>query len=165
MRPLLSAAASGVLFAVGLAISGMNQPQKVVAFLDFTGDWDPSLALVMLGAIGVYLPAQRIIYRRRAPVFDVRFHKPSETKLTSRLFVGAGLFGLGWGMAGYCPGPGISSLVSGSSSALVFVVTMVTGIALARAYEARAGTRPSSIAPSPLRATQLHSVPPGPVAS
>ncbi|RLB57290.1 MAG: YeeE/YedE family protein [Deltaproteobacteria bacterium] len=143
MRALVSAAVSGVLFAVGLALAGMTQPKKVIAFLDFAGDWDPSLLLVMVGAIAVYLPAQRLIYRRRAPLLDARFHLPRETELTSRLFVGAGLFGIGWGIAGYCPGPALSSLFSGSSSAIIFVASMVMGIALARAYEGRSASVPT----------------------
>lgn len=137
MKALVSAAVSGALFAVGLALSGMNQPGKVISFLDFFGDFDPSLGLVMAGAIAVYLPLQRRIYRRQGPVFAAGFHLPDRKHLEPRLIIGAALFGVGWGLAGYCPAPGLSSIVSGSSSAVVFVVALVGGVALARAFEGR----------------------------
>lgn len=133
---LWTALASGTLFGVGLAVAGMTQPMKVVAFLDFFGDWDPSLAFVMGGAILVYLPAYRAIHNARtAPVLEPVFHLPSKTSLDAKLFVGSALFGVGWGMGGYCPGPALTSLVSLTLKPLVFVVAMLVGIAVARAFE------------------------------
>jgi uncharacterized membrane protein YedE/YeeE len=127
---MLGAAASGLVFALGLGISGMTRPAKVVAFLDIGGDWDPSLAFVMVGAIGVYALLYRLILRREAPALDSRFHLPSATGIDTRLVIGAVLFGMGWGLAGYCPGPAIASLVSLSQEVWIFVGSMALGMAL-----------------------------------
>ncbi len=132
---------SGVLFAVGLAFSGMTQPAKVIGFLDFFGSWDPSLMFVMGGAIMVYLPLARLVQRRAAPLLDDVFRLPTRREIEPRLLVGAGLFGIGWGIAGYCPGPGIASVGSGSAAALVFVLAMATGMAAFHALEALARQR------------------------
>jgi hypothetical protein len=137
-------ALAGVLFAVG-ALSGMTQPAKVTAFLDFFGDWDPSLAFVMGGAILVYLPLYRITQKRRTPLFASRFLFPTKRDIDGRLLGGAALFGVGWGPAGYCPGPGITSLGSGAPRAFVFVLSMVAGMVLYRLIE-RAGAKRSSTA-------------------
>ena len=128
MMRYLSAAAAGVLFALGLAVSGMTKPAKVVGFLDLFGAWDASLAFVMEGAIGVHFVAQRLIKRRAAPLFDGRFHLPTRRDIDARLVVGAVLFGVGWGLGGFCPGPGLVSAGSGSSGALVFVLGMTVGM-------------------------------------
>ena len=120
--------ASGALFAVGLSVAGMTQPGKVVGFLDFAGAWDPSLAFVMMGAIGVYFVANRLVHRRSAPLAGGTFHLPTRRDIEPKLLVGAGLFGIGWGLAGYCPGPGISSLGTGSLPALLFVASMAGGM-------------------------------------
>ena len=122
--------ASGLLFSMGLAIAGMTQPAKVVGFLDFAGNWDPSLAFVMMGAIAVYFVANRLVQGRAAPLVGSVFHLPTRRDIEPKLVGGAGLFGIGWGLAGYCPGPGLSSLGTGSQSALVFVASMAAGMVL-----------------------------------
>jgi uncharacterized membrane protein YedE/YeeE len=122
---------SGVLFGVGLALSGMTQPAKVLAFLDVAGEWDPSLLAVMGSALGVHGVLQRLIRRRARPVFDTEFHLPSARKPDAKLLVGAGLFGMGWGIAGVCPGPAFAALGSATLFALVSIGAMAVGMALA----------------------------------
>jgi len=127
MRSQLAAFVAGVLFAVGLAISGMTQPAKVIGFLDFFHDWDPSLVFVMGGAVVVYFIAFRFL-RGEAPLFASRFTLPTKTEIDRRLLIGSSLFGAGWGLSGYCPGPAITSIGSASSAAAVFCVAMVGGM-------------------------------------
>jgi hypothetical protein len=126
----------GALFALGLTVSGMTNPHKVVGFLNLAGDWDPSLILVMGGAIPVYALALRLTLRRPAPLLGGQFSLSKASALDKRLLLGAGIFGLGWGLAGVCPGPGIVSAFSGSSSIWVFLVAMITGMQLAHLVEA-----------------------------
>ncbi len=126
----------GALFAVGLAISGMTDPARVLGFLDITGAWDPSLAFVMIGAIGVHAPLAYLISKRRAPLLAPAF-APLAKIVDARLIVGAAIFGAGWGIAGYCPGPAIVSLVGGSLAGVAFVAAMVAGMWLARQIGAR----------------------------
>jgi hypothetical protein len=132
----------------------MTRPSKVTGFLDVGGAWDPSLGLVMAGAVAVTFIAYRLVRRRTAPLFDTRFHLPTRKDIDLRLVLGAALFGVGWGLAGYCPGPGIVAAASGAAGALVFVAGMTAGMllehALARAVTAAHGdakksaeTRPS----------------------
>lgn len=121
---------AGVIFALGLALSGMTQPEKVIGFLDVTGAWDPSLAFVMVGAIGVHGVLVRLIGKRPRPVFAGEFVTPPSTAVDRRLLLGAALFGLGWGIAGYCPGPAL--VATSALPAAVFVVCMVVGVALHR---------------------------------
>jgi len=134
-----SALAAGLLFGLGLAISQMVNPEKILDFLDVTGDWDPSLALVMAGAVGVAMLAFRLVLKRKQPIFDDDFHLPRLTKVDRSLLVGSGVFGLGWGIGGYCPGPGIAALSAGSVEALVFVAGMVLGSVLYRRLAAARG--------------------------
>jgi len=122
----------GLLFALGLGIGGMTQPSVVLAFLDVTGDWDPRLAFVMVGAIAVYAPVYRLAVRRGAPMLAAAFDLPARRDVDGRLLGGAVLFGVGWGLAGLCPGPALTSLASGESKALVFVAAMLAGITVAR---------------------------------
>lgn len=126
----LGFALAGGLFGVGLVISGMTQPSKVIAFLDFFGNWDPSLAFVMLGAIGVHFFAYRYIMKRSAPLFAKEFLIPQRRDLNAKLLVGSGLFGIGWALAGYCPGPGVTSLVTFEPRTIVFVAAMIAGMLL-----------------------------------
>jgi len=127
--------AAGILFAAGLVLSGMTQPAKVIGFLDFTGGaWDPSLALVMVGALAVYGITFRLITRRSKPVMAESFTIPTSNDLSARLFIGAALFGVGWGLSGFCPGPAIVSMGSGMTEALFFVPGMVGGMLLYRAW-------------------------------
>jgi hypothetical protein len=123
----LSALLAGALFAVGLILGGMTQPGKVVGFLDFTGRWDPSLALVMGGALLSHGLLQRLILKRPSPLLDERFHLPTRRDIDRRLIIGAALFGVGWGLAGYCPGPGLSSVTTGVVP-LTFSAAMVAGM-------------------------------------
>ena len=122
----------GILFSIGLGISGMTQPQKVIGFLDVFGEWDLSLAFVMFGAVLSYLILQLWIQRNFSiPVLGGSFQIPSRKDLDRSLIIGALLFGSGWGLGGYCPGPAITSLGSGSLNALLFVVAMGVGMLLA----------------------------------
>lgn len=130
MKRNLAAFATGALFAVGLAVSGMTKPSKVVGFLDVTGAWDASLAFVMIGAIAVHFVAFRRITKRSSPLFDTKFHVPTRRDIDVRLVLGAALFGVGWGLGGFCPGPGLVSMGAGSRDALVFVAGMTLGILL-----------------------------------
>lgn len=127
VKGLAGALAAGALFGVGLAISGMTMPEKVVGFLDLFGAWDPTLAFVMMGAIAVHFIAYRIIIRRPSPLFDRRFDVPTAKAIDARLVLGAAIFGIGWALAGFCPGPALVSAASGSLAAVVFVVGMTIG--------------------------------------
>lgn len=125
--------ACGLTFALGLGVGGMTKPARVLAFLDVAGDWDPRLALVMLGAIAVYAPAYRLARRRGHPVLAPAFDLPTRRTIDGPLVAGAVLFGVGWGLAGLCPGPALTSLASGEPAAVLFVAAMLVGMALARA--------------------------------
>ncbi|MCO4762768.1 MAG: YeeE/YedE family protein [Myxococcales bacterium] len=127
---------AGLIFAVGLGVSGMTQPHKVVGFLDVIGDWDPSLVFVMLGAIGFNAVALRLITRRDKPLLNAEFFIPSRRDLTPRLVIGSAMFGVGWGMAGYCPGPALVTSSTGATQALIFVAAMIVGIQGERLFEA-----------------------------
>lgn len=126
---------SGVIFGVGLVLGGMTQPSKVIGFLDITGDWDPSLAFVMGGAIAVYAPAYRLITRARVPRYARAFLLPTSLKVEPSLLLGAGIFGVGWGIGGFCPGPGIVSAGTGRAEGLTFVASMFVGMLLHEAYK------------------------------
>lgn len=132
----VTAAIGGLLFGAGLVVAGMTHPQRIVSFLDFTGRWDPSLALVMVGAIGVHFLVLRLTRGRSAPLFGDRFHLPTARDVDARLLGGAAIFGVGWGLGGYCPGPGIAAAATGSFSAIVFVVAMSGGMLLQHAIPA-----------------------------
>ena len=127
-----SALLAGLIFGLGLAISQMVSPRKVLDFLDVSGNWDPSLLFVMAGAVGVAMLASRFVLERGQPLFESEFHLPQLTKVDRRLLVGSAIFGAGWGIGGYCPGPGIAALSAGSVDALVFVAGMVLGSLLYR---------------------------------
>lgn len=131
MQPLVSLMA-GLVFGLGLAIAEMTNPLKVLAFLDLAGDWDPSLAFVMGGAVTVTALAFRFILRRPVPFYGERFHLPTLTQIDRKLLVGAALFGIGWGLAGYCPGPALATVLSGNSEVWWFVPAMLVGGALQR---------------------------------
>ena len=134
MKQKLVAFVAGVVFAVGLGISGMTNPAKVIGFLDVTGAWDPSLALVMAGAIGVHLVFAQWSRKAKRPVWADAFVLPERADVDVRLIAGAALFGLGWGTAGYCPGPALVSLIGLTSGALAFCASMVAGIAVFHAF-------------------------------
>ena len=131
MQPLVSLVA-GVVFGLGLAVAEMTNPLKVLDFLDLAGHWDPSLAFVMGGAVMVTLVAFRFVLRRPVPLYGDRFHLPTLTQLDRKLLGGAALFGIGWGLAGYCPGPALATILSGNSETWLFVPAMLVGGALQR---------------------------------
>lgn len=139
-RQIFVALMAGVTFALGLAMAGMTQPQKVIGFLD-PWHWDPSLLFVMAGAISVHAISYPFIKRRPSPLFDTKWHIPNRKDLTPRLIIGAALFGFGWGMGGFCPGPGLVSLPTGDSRALVFVITMALGMFIFKKTEPYLGLR------------------------
>ena len=118
----------GLLFGWGLLISGMTDPGKVIGFLDLAGSWDPSLALVMGGAIAVGFFAFGMAKKRTRNFFGGALHLPTSRDIDKRLLLGALLFGAGWGLAGFCPGPGIVSMAAGQPKAVVFVVAMLAGM-------------------------------------
>lgn len=120
---------AGTLFGAGLVVGGMTDPGKVIGFLDLAGQWDPSLAFVMGSALCVTLPVFQLVIRKRSrPVLGARFFLPTKTDLDPALLGGSALFGIGWGIAGLCPGPAIANLVSGAPEVLAFVVAMVAGM-------------------------------------
>ena len=123
---------SGLLFGFGLLLSGMADPAKVQNFLDLFGTWDPSLAFVMGGAIAVTMPGFWLVIRRNKPFFNEVFHLPSRTDLDARLITGAAIFGVGWGLGGFCPGPAVTALPLAAEGTLIFVVTMLTGMAASK---------------------------------
>jgi uncharacterized protein len=131
----LVALAAGLLFGVGLAIGGMTEPANVIGFLDVTGEWRPALMFVMVGAIAVHALVYRWVRGRPSPLLGERFALPTRRDLDARLLGGAALFGIGWGLGGYCPGPGVASLASGSVSALVFVGSMLSAMWVVGALE------------------------------
>ncbi|NUN05150.1 MAG: YeeE/YedE family protein [Bdellovibrio sp.] len=132
MKNSLAALLVGFIFALGLGISGMTQPQKVVRFLDIFGNWDPSLMFVMAGAIVVHLVTYRLIRKRSSPLISAHWHVPTKKEITPALVVGSLLFGVGWGLAGFCPGPAMTSLASFELKPFVFVLSMLMGMLLFR---------------------------------
>ena len=130
MKSAVTSFFAGVVFALGLGISGMTRPIKVIGFLDFFGQWDASLAFVMIGAIAVYFVAYRISRTMSSPVLEAKFSIPSRADFDGRLIAGAAVFGIGWGLGGFCPGPAITSLASGAAPVAVFVAAMAAGIYL-----------------------------------
>jgi hypothetical protein len=127
MQKLLIALASGLLFGVGLALAGMTNPAKVLGFLDITGQWDASLMLVLGGAVGVTALCFRRVLRNSTPVFDSRFHLPEKKQVDVKLVAGSVLFGIGWGISGYCPGPAITLLANPNHETLVFLPALFAG--------------------------------------
>ena len=123
---------AGLIFGLGLVLSGMADPAKVLNFLDVAGTWDPSLIFVMGGAIAVTLPGYAMLRRRGAPLFAPRFAFPTRSDIDARLIGGAATFGLGWGLSGFCPGPALTALSFGATGTFVFVPAMLAGMWLAR---------------------------------
>jgi uncharacterized protein len=131
---LLSQYAIGILFGWGLIISGMSNPQKVLGFLDLAGSWDPSLIFVMVGAILVGLAGFYVVSKRSEAFFGGALHIPTRRDINKPLVIGSFIFGIGWGIAGICPGPAIVALGSGYSKALVFIVAMLVGMKLCEKF-------------------------------
>lgn len=128
MKKLIPAFLFGFIFALGLGIAGMTQPQKIIGFLDIFGDWDPSLAWVMAGAILVHSITYRSILKKPTPILAQVFSIPKKNDLDVKLIGGAVLFGIGWGIAGFCPAPAITSLASFNSQTMLFVGAMLSGM-------------------------------------
>ncbi|NQV55214.1 MAG: YeeE/YedE family protein [Rhodospirillales bacterium] len=142
MKQLLTAALTGLLFGIGLDIGGMTNPANILGFLDVAGEWNPRLIFVMGGAIPVTFVGYRLAFRRRHPFWAFDFQLPQTTSLDSKLVGGAALFGIGWGLAGYCPGPVLSSLSQiGSGQAanglIGFLISMVVGIIAVKTVQRR----------------------------
>ncbi|MDO3380852.1 YeeE/YedE family protein [Gilvimarinus algae] len=131
----------GLLFGAGLAMSGMTDTAKVLGFLDLFGRWDPALMFVMGGAVVVTLVGFRLVLRRSRPVCDERFNLPANRRIDRRLLAGAAVFGLGWGLYGYCPGPALSALVYLEIKTLAFVLAMISGMAVVHGWEKREAKR------------------------
>jgi uncharacterized membrane protein YedE/YeeE len=134
---VLASLLAGLVFGLGLIISGMANPAKVLGFLDLTGTWDPSLAFVMGGAIAVGVVAFALAGRRSASLLGTEMRLPSARHIDRRLVAGSVLFGIGWGIAGICPGPGLVSLGMGEIKALVFVAAMLAGMGVFELFERR----------------------------
>ncbi len=132
---VLSSLLSGLVFGLGLIVSGMANPAKVLGFLDLAGAWDPSLALVMVGAIGVGFFAFLVAKKRTLSFIGAQMKLPTATSIDRRLVMGSTLFGVGWGVAGFCPGPGLVALGMGEPKALVFVGAMLVGMVLFTVFE------------------------------
>ena len=127
MRTLMGLLA-GLVFGLGLVVSGMANPAKVLNFLDLAGSWDPSLAFVMGGAVMVTFIGYRLAWRREAPLLMDRFDVPSAAAIDPRLVAGAAIFGVGWGIGGFCPGPALTSITLAAPGTLVFVPAMLAGL-------------------------------------
>jgi uncharacterized membrane protein YedE/YeeE len=140
MRPV-AALASGVLFGAGLAVSHMTDPAVVLGFLDVAGDWNPTLAFVMGGALVVTAAGYRLVLRRERPLLEPSFQLPTRRDVDARLVGGAAAFGLGWGLVGFCPGPALAALASGQPGVFGFVAALAAGSLLARRALARPGAR------------------------
>ncbi len=129
MRANLSALAAGLIFGLGLTISGMINPSKVLGFLDIAGSWDPSLLFVLGGAVVTTMIGFRLVRRRQAPLFAGRFYLPEASGIDTRLMLGAALFGIGWGLVGLCPGPAIAALLADGWQVALFTVSALLGMA------------------------------------
>lgn len=125
---ILTALAAGLLFGLGLAISGLLNPAKVKAFLDITGAWDPSLIFVLGAGVVVAFIGYRIAFTINKPLFDDQLHLPTKTRIDRPLIIGSAIFGVGWGLAGFCPGPAIASLSLGLAPAIIFAAAMFIGM-------------------------------------
>jgi uncharacterized membrane protein YedE/YeeE len=137
MKRIFSALAAGVIFGLGIAISGMGNPAKVLNFFDLLGTWDPSLAFVMGGALITAAIGYRILFgRRQAPMFDTKFHLPTSNAIDAKLIGGSALFGIGWGIAGFCPGGAIPALGFAPWPTALFLISMGAGILFARWLQA-----------------------------
>jgi uncharacterized membrane protein YedE/YeeE len=129
-RRVVAAFACGLVFALGLGLSGMTHPSRILGFLDIFGTWDPTLIFTMVGAIGVHLPLLWLIRRRSAPLFAPRLELPTKKDLDARLIGGSALFGVGWALGGFCPGPAVVSVFGGRSDNFVFFIALLAGMAL-----------------------------------
>ena len=134
---IVTAMLAGLVFGLGLILSGMTNPAKVTGFLDLAGNWDPSLALVMAGAVATAFLPFRIARRRSVALLGGPMRLPAAARIDRRLALGSLAFGMGWGLAGYCPGPALASLLSGGVKPLIFVLAMLAGMAVFELLEWR----------------------------
>lgn len=140
MKSPIVALGAGVIFGVGLLLSGMTQPTKVINFLDVLGVWDPSLAFVLGGAIAVHFVAYRLVPRLTKPLWAAKWGIPTRRDVDPRLIFGAALFGAGWGLGGYCPGAALTAAAGGDSSTLLFTAAMLAGMWAHKVWEAPRAT-------------------------
>ena len=138
---LLTALLIGVIFGLGIAVSGMINPAKVLNFFDLAGTWDPSLAFVMGGALAVAIPGYRLVLGRPTPAFEPRFQLPDTKVIDRRLVLGSATFGIGWGIAGFCPGGALPAIGTGDPTVFLFLAALIVGMFIARALQTRAPTR------------------------
>lgn len=148
MRTIFAAFLTGLVFGIGLVVSQMVNPAKVLNFLDVAGSWDPSLALVMVGAIAVTGLGYKLVLKQPAPVFAERFQVPTRQDLDARLLSGAAIFGIGWGLVGLCPGPALTVLGTGRGDAFIFAAAMFAGFFLNRLLAGSGGKPMASSAAS-----------------
>lgn len=143
---LVSAFVIGLIFGLGITLSQMINPAKVLNFFDIAGTWDPSLAFVMAGALAVVIPGYRLVFRRPAPVMDLRFQIPESRRIDRSLILGSATFGVGWGIAGFCPGGALPALGTGDPLVFLFIAALICGMLVARwmkARPSRAATNPA----------------------
>ncbi|MBL9049798.1 MAG: YeeE/YedE family protein [Tabrizicola sp.] len=138
---LLTAVFIGLIFGLGITISGMINPAKVLNFFDLAGTWDPSLAFVMAGALAVAIPGYRLVLGRPAPAFEQRFDLPDVRVIDRRLVLGAATFGVGWGIAGFCPGGALPAIGTGDPVVFLFLAALIGGMLIARFVQARTLSR------------------------
>ncbi|RJG19171.1 DUF6691 family protein [Massilia cavernae] len=143
---MIASLAAGLVFGIGLIVSGMTDPSKVLGFLDIAGLWDPSLALVMGGAIAVAVPAFLLARGRGKSLLGDPMRLPTASRVDRRLVVGGLAFGLGWGLAGFCPGPALASLAAGGAKPAIFTAAMAAGMMMFELFERAASVRASRIA-------------------
>lgn len=141
---LASAFLIGLLFGLGIAVSGMINPAKVLNFFDIAGTWDPSLAFVMAGALAVAIPGYRLVFRQAGPFLDERFQTPPHRRIDRPLILGSATFGIGWGLAGFCPGGALPALGTGDPLVLLFLTALIAGLLVARWLQARTLSRAPS---------------------
>lgn len=138
---LLTALLIGLIFGLGISVSGMINPAKVLNFFDLAGTWDPSLAFVMAGALAVAIPGYRLTLSRPAPAFEPRFQLPDTSVIDRRLVLGSATFGVGWGIAGFCPGGALPAIGTGDPTVFLFLAALIGGLLIARVLQARSPAR------------------------
>lgn len=143
---IITALLAGLVFGIGLILSGMTDPSKVIGFLDLAGNWDPSLAMVMVGAIMVGFVGFRIAGARSETFLGEKLYLPTRNDIDPRLVIGAAIFGVGWGLGGYCPGPALTSLGTGGAKPVIFVLAMVAGMAIYEWLDSAFTKRPAAVA-------------------
>ena len=137
LRQMLIPLLCGLVFGVGLALSGMTDSQVVLGFLDISGEWNPALLMVMIGALAVTIPGFWLAQKRATPFFSTQFFLPASRAIEVKPLIGSLIFGIGWGLYGYCPGPALAALSSATWQPLLFVVAMAAGVYLEKLYSAK----------------------------